>query len=289
MKDSLKIIRFFFSFCCFMFISIPIVLFLREILGMTLNVSDYNDLILVDTIHSVILVIIVFILYFDKIKDATKKIKTMGGENFIKKVIISGLMLFVVKIGAGIVISILTVLLGLDSTSVENQELVEKMLVSAPLVMMISVSILAPITEELIFRAGISDVVKNKRVFIAVSGLIFGLMHVTGSVVLFMEILLIGIVLNRILSDEKIKKSTKIMLSVIASVLILMLFTSVYMSEFGNLIVKIKSLDLVEVIGSIVYITMGIYLAKLYTEDENILYTIFVHGFNNFVSVLLIM
>lgn len=289
MKDSLKIIRFFFSFCCFMFISIPIVLFLREILGMKLNGSDYNDLILVDTIHSVILVIIVFILYFDKIKDATKKIKTMGGENFIKKVIISGLMLFVVKIGAGIVISILTVLLGLDSTSVENQELVEKMLVSAPLVMMISVSILAPITEELIFRAGISDVVKNKRVFIAVSGLIFGLMHVTGSVVLFMEILLIGIVLNRILSDEKIKKSTKIMLSVIASVLILMLFTSVYMSEFGNLIVKIKSLDLVEVIGSIVYITMGIYLAKLYTEDENILYTIFVHGFNNFVSVLLIM
>ena len=213
----------------------------------------------------------------------------MGGENFIKKVIISGLMLFVVKIGAGIVISILTVLLGLDSTSVENQELVEKMLISAPLVMIISVSILAPITEELIFRAGISDVVKNKRVFIAVSGLIFGLMHVTGSVVLFMEILLIGIVLNRILSDEKIKKSTKIMLSVIASVLILMLFTSVYMSEFGNLIVKIKSLDLVEVIGSIVYITMGIYLAKLYTEDENILYTIFVHGFNNFVSVLLIM
>lgn len=289
MKDSLKIIRFFFSFCCFMFISIPIVLFFREILGMTLNGSDYNDLILVDTIHSVILVIIVFILYFDKIKDAAKKIKTMGGENFIKKVIISGLMLFVVKIGAGIVISILTVLLGLDSTSVENQELVEKMLVSAPLVMMISVSILAPITEELIFRAGISDVVKNKRVFIAVSGLIFGLMHVTGSVVLFMEILLIGIVLNRILSDEKIKKSTKIMLSVIASVLILMLFTSVYMSEFGNLIVKIKSLDLVEVIGSIVYITMGIYLAKLYTEDENILYTIFVHGFNNFVSVLLIM
>ena len=87
MKDSLKIIRFFFSFCCFMFISIPIVLFFREILGMTLNGSDYNDLILVDTIHSVILVIIVFILYFDKIKDATKKIKTMGGENFIKKVI----------------------------------------------------------------------------------------------------------------------------------------------------------------------------------------------------------
>lgn len=289
MKDSLKIIRFFFSFCCFMFISIPIILFIREILGIELNGSNTNDLILIDTIHSVILVIIVFILYFDKIKDATKKIKTMGGENFIKKVIISGLLLFVVKIGAAIVISILTVLLGLDSTSVENQELVEKMLISAPLVMIISASILAPITEELIFRAGISDVVKNKRVFIAVSGLIFGLMHVTGSVALFMEILLIGIVLNRILIDERIKKSTKIMLSVIASVLILMLFTSVYMSEFGNLIVKIKSLDLVEVIGSIVYITMGMYLAKLYTEDENILYTIFVHGFNNFVSVLLIM
>lgn len=289
MKDSLKIIRFFFSFCCFVFISIPIVFFLRNILGMTLDGSNPSDLILVDTIHSVILVAIVFVLYFDKIRNSAKKIKTMGGENFTKKVIISGLLLFVVKIGAGIVTSVLTVLLGLDSMSVENQELVEKMLTSAPLIMMISVSILAPITEELIFRAGISDVVKNKRVFIAVSGLIFGLMHVTDSVVFLMEILLIGIVLNRIVNDAKMKNNTKVMLSVIASVLILMLFTSVYMAEFGNLIVKLKSLDLVEVVGSIVYITMGMYLAKLYTEDENILYTILVHGFNNFVSVLLIM
>lgn len=289
MKDSLKIIRFFFSFCCFIFISILVVLFLRNGLGMTLDGNNPSDLILVDTVHSVILVAIVFFLYFDKIKNSAKKIKAMGGENFTKKVIISGLLLFVVKIGAGIVVSILSMILGLDSMSVENQELVEEMLKSAPLIMMISVSIFAPITEELIFRAGIGDVVKNKRVFIAVSGLIFGLMHVTSSVVLLMEILLIGIVLNRIISNAKMSNGKKITLSVIALVLILMLFTSVYMFEYGNLILKLKSLDLVEVVGSIVYITMGVYLAKLYTEDENILYTILVHGFNNFVSVLLIM
>lgn len=206
-----------------------------------------------------------------------------------KKVIISGLLLFVVKIGAGIVIGILSAILGLDSMSVENQELVEEMLKSAPLIMMISVSIFAPITEELIFRAGISDVVKNKKVFIAVSGLIFGLMHVTSSVVLLMEILLIGIVLNRIITDTKKSKSMKIILSCLALVLILMLFTSVYAFEYGNLIIKLKNLDLVEVVGSIVYITMGMYLTKLYTEDHNILYSILVHGFNNLVSVLLIM
>lgn len=289
MKDSLKIIRFFFTFCCFTFISIPLVYFLRNVLGMTLDGSNTSDLLLVDTIHSVILVAIVIFLYFDKLKDGIKKIKTMGGESFAKKVIISGLLLFVVKIGAGIVTGILSAILGLDSMSVENQELVEEMLKSAPLIMMISVSIFAPITEELIFRAGIGDVVKNKRVFITVSGLIFGLMHVTSSVVLLMEILLIGIVLNRIITDTKKSKNMKIILSCLALVLILMLFTSVYAFEYGNLIIKLKNLDLVEVVGSIVYITMGMYLAKLYTEDHNILYSILVHGFNNLVSVLLIM
>ncbi len=289
MKNSLKIIRFFFSFSCFIFMSIPVVLFLRYVLGMNLDGNNASDLMLVDTIYSAILVGIMIFLYFDKLKDGIQKVKTMGGEKFTKKVIISGLLLFVVKIGAGLVIAILSAILGLKSTSVENQELIEEMLKSAPLVMMISVAIFAPITEELVFRAGIKDVVKNKKVFIAVSGLIFGLMHVTDSVVFLMEILLIGIVLNRILSSDSKSKNKKIALSVTAVVLILMLFTSVYVFEFGNLIIKLKSLDLVEVVGSLAYISMGMYLAKLYTEDENILYTILVHGFNNFVSVLLIM
>ena len=289
MKNNLKIIRFFFSFGCFIFISIPVVLFLRVVLGMDLDGNNANDLILVDTIYSAILVGIMIFVYFDKLKSSAKKIKELGGENFTKKVIISGLILFVVKIGAGLVVALLSTILGLESTSVENQELVEEMLKSAPLVMMISVAIFAPITEELVFRAGIKDVIKNKKVFIAVSGLIFGLMHVTDSVVFLMEILLIGIVINQIISDEKKSKGMKVALSVTALVLILMLFTSVYMFEFGNLIVKLKSLNLVEVVGSITYVTMGMYLAKLYTEDENILYTISVHAFNNFVSVLLIM
>lgn len=289
MKNSLKIIRFFFSFACFIFLATLVALFLQLVVGIELDGNNPNHLILVDMIHSSILVVIMVGLYFDKLKSGFKKIKDGGWKKFIKNVIIGGLLLFVVKLAAGIVIAILTTLLGLNSTSVENQELVESMLKSAPFMMMISVAIFAPITEELVFRAGIKDVVGNKKVFIAVSGLIFGLMHVTDNVVFLMEILLIGIVLNRIISNDTKGKNTKIALSVIATVLILLLFSSIYMFEFGDLIVKLKSLDLVEVVGSIAYVSMGIYLALAYTHEDNILYAIFIHGFNNLVSVLLIM
>lgn len=56
-----------------------------------------------------------------------------------------------------------------------NRALIEKMPIYAILVMVI----IAPITEELIFRLSLKDIVKNKYLYCLISGLIFGLMHLT--------------------------------------------------------------------------------------------------------------
>ncbi len=60
----------------------------------------------------------------------------------------------------------------------ENEQLVQGMIGSLPLVMLLNAGIIAPIIEELIFRKAFFDAFKKKWMFILVSGLVFGLMHI---------------------------------------------------------------------------------------------------------------
>lgn len=60
----------------------------------------------------------------------------------------------------------------------ENEELVRKSIDIAPIIMFIEVSICAPIIEELLFRKSLRNVIKNKWIYIIVSGFIFGALHV---------------------------------------------------------------------------------------------------------------
>lgn len=63
-----------------------------------------------------------------------------------------------------------------------NEEAVRSLINMYPLYMIFSVSIYAPFTEELIFRKGIRDCIKNKYIYILTSGIIFGSLHVISSV-----------------------------------------------------------------------------------------------------------
>ena len=62
----------------------------------------------------------------------------------------------------------------------ENEENVRTFIKYYPIYMFFSSVIYAPIVEELIFRKS-TDVFKNKLVYILVSGLLFGLIHVVGN------------------------------------------------------------------------------------------------------------
>ena len=62
-----------------------------------------------------------------------------------------------------------------------NEEAVREMIDMAPIYMIFDVAIYAPITEELIFRKSIRDFCSNKWIYILISGLVFGGLHIVGS------------------------------------------------------------------------------------------------------------
>lgn len=87
------------------------------------------------------------------------------------------------------IISNIVIVLFFKNASANNEEAVRTLIDKAPLYMIFSVSIYAPFVEEIIFRKGIKDSVMafsnnkfTKYLFILISGILFGLMHVIGSV-----------------------------------------------------------------------------------------------------------
>ena len=102
---------------------------------------------------------------------------------------------------------------------------------SSPILMLISTVLLAPFAEEGIFRLGLKKVIKNKYIFMVISGLLFGFMHV-------------------------------------------------FPTDIGLA---------VALTYSITYVSMGIYLAYIYTETDNIWICIIVHAINNLISMVAIM
>ena len=77
--------------------------------------------------------------------------------------------------------------LGIGSSA--NDTSVINMLESSPIVAGISVILLAPFIEEIVFRMGFKDVLNKKWLFILTSGIIFGSIHVIGSISSAFELL----------------------------------------------------------------------------------------------------
>ncbi|MBQ2639432.1 MAG: CPBP family intramembrane metalloprotease [Bacilli bacterium] len=69
----------------------------------------------------------------------------------------------------------------LKAGGAENEKLIQQMISKSPWFMIITAGVIAPIIEELIFRKGFKNSFNNKHLFIILSGLVFGLMHVISS------------------------------------------------------------------------------------------------------------
>ncbi len=59
-----------------------------------------------------------------------------------------------------------------------NEEQIRSLVAVAPLFMIFDVVIYAPLTEELIFRKSFKDIFSNKWLFVIISGLVFGGLHI---------------------------------------------------------------------------------------------------------------
>ncbi len=230
MKDNVKnIFKLIISFVLFFNLSLVIACIFKLV---GINYSDFNyiDYACLNTFIELIMFVVVLLFYKKYLKKDLVLFK-LNKKDYIKKIISYFLIFLVVKYGVALFSSLLLVMLGSDLVTSENQESVVTLAKTLPFMMMISTSLLAPFVEEGIFRLGIRKVINNKYLFILVSGLIFGFMHI-------------------------------------------------FPTELPLYVALIESLN---------YVTMGLLLAYIYNETDNIYVVVIIHALNNLLSMLMIL
>lgn len=114
-----------------------------------------------------------------------------------------------------------------------NQKAINEMMNKAPLFVFLLSTLYAPFTEEGIFRLSLHKIFKNKYVFIIISGLLFGLLHVVGKASNISEYLYVlqysalGICLAKAYYDSKniyVSMSMHFIQNFLAALLSLLLF-----------------------------------------------------------------
>lgn len=129
---------------------------------------------IVSILISLIIPILMFIVYRkDLIKDF-KKIKD-NYRTYIEVTVLAytiGMILMA--------ISNLIIQLGFKVGIAANEQGVRDLLGTLPIYMTVSACLIGPFEEEMLFRKIFRDIFDNKFLFITLSGLIFGLLHVVG-------------------------------------------------------------------------------------------------------------
>lgn len=149
------------------------------IISFSLAVSEttavaYLNLI-VDTLFAIVVICIFKDSLLEQIKDFLKDKK----ENLLYGCVIGFAMLF----GAGIVGGLISLLLGAQTDS-QNQILIESLANAHPIIIVITSVILAPVVEELLFRATIFGWLYELHPIVAhvVSAFLFGFLHVMDAI-----------------------------------------------------------------------------------------------------------
>lgn len=173
MKEKLiNIIKFVIILVFFFTLSSLLVIGIK---GMGLAIIDYKDIVVISSATEVLLSVLIFALYgTDLIKDKT----ILKDNDIVKKIIKYFCMFWVIKILSSLVMAALCAVGGFDINISENQETINLYTTSAPILMLLTSSITTPFVEEGIFRLGISKIIKNKHLFIIISGLVFGFLHI---------------------------------------------------------------------------------------------------------------
>lgn len=166
-KLPLSIIVFCAFFLSSLFQLIPISIF-----NLDINKIAAHEQLLLTLFSDSILIIILFILYFKTLKNDFKKIK----GNFYSMVD-TGFKYWLIGL---IVMMVSNILIGLLITQAQagNEQSVQELIHSSSILSVITVGVLAPIIEELVFRKAFRDTFKNNILFVLASGLVFGSLHV---------------------------------------------------------------------------------------------------------------
>lgn len=123
-------------------------------------------------INDILLLIILFQIYKKSIKQDFKNFFNHNLKENLKIAVKYWIIGMIVMIISNYIIAIVT-----NGKLATNEESVRELIKIAPWYMAFELTIYAPISEELIFRRSIRDIVKNPYIYSIISGLIFGGLH----------------------------------------------------------------------------------------------------------------
>lgn len=139
----------------------------------TLDISD--DLaVLLKILADLTFAVFLFILYR---KDIIDNFKSFFKD--FKRIIKISLFYWVIGLS---IMAFSNILIGLVTTSgATNQDNVKSIIEASPILAIIITTIIAPFTEEIVFRKVFKDAISDKIPFILISGIAFGAIHVISS------------------------------------------------------------------------------------------------------------
>ena len=160
---------------------LPIINFLTYLFGTLLlntiiinlfkNIHNPIMINLINLIPSLIILTLLIIINKDNIINNYKNIKTNYSNNIKKTIKYYFLGLFFMILSNNI-IQLFTKSLPLNE--IENRKIIKEL----PLYSIISMIIIVPLIEEIVFRGSFKNTFKNKNTFLFVTAFIFGLFHV---------------------------------------------------------------------------------------------------------------
>ena len=128
-------------------------------------------------IYQVLLLLLIIAIlkksFFKDVEDLKKNHKTYFKKYFKYWFLLLGLMM----LSNYLILAIMT-FAGNGTMMPENEEIIRSNFQVAPIYIYLSSVVIAPLMEELVFRRGIRNIVPNNVLFILISGLVFGCLHV---------------------------------------------------------------------------------------------------------------
>ena len=159
---------------------IPIYLFKLDVK----HLSNAMHVIL-SSFSSLIILFIFFIIYRKDLKADFKKFRKNRSEYMDIGLKWWGIGLVFMFVSNAIITFIF------KAGGANNEQAVQTMIKSLPLLMVIDAGIIAPINEEIVFRKTLKDIFKNKWIFVLLSFILFGGAHVISSAKVFTDYLYI--------------------------------------------------------------------------------------------------
>ncbi len=188
-KDDIHIKRFivflyfFFLFFASSLIIIAVAMFFAP--GVPVYVDNiFNEVLLpYVALGSSVSTIVFLIIAFTRSRELIENFRTKWN----KKTIIRILIWFSIFFAGSIIISVVTSLIhsaiyGDSINTNANQSSLEEQIKAAPYMGILAFVVLGPLMEEIAFRYGIIGSLKNKKISLAISVIVFGSLHLLSSI-----------------------------------------------------------------------------------------------------------